>query len=57
MGKGHGEIIRDENEPPHILSRVNEHGQLWTYRAWSEFMRASDWNDLKANHSPIPDRL
>jgi len=57
MGKGHGEMIRDEQGPPRIDGLRSEHGQLWTYRAWSEWMAADSWADLKANHSRLPDRL
>ena len=51
MGLGHGEVIDDEIGPPRIMSHVNEHVQLWTYRAWSEYMAAESWADLKANHT------
>jgi phenylpropionate dioxygenase-like ring-hydroxylating dioxygenase large terminal subunit len=57
MGKGHGDIIKDEDGPPRIESKVNEHAQLWTYRAWSEFMAARNWDDLRSNHSSIPEVL
>jgi phenylpropionate dioxygenase-like ring-hydroxylating dioxygenase large terminal subunit len=51
MNLGRGELIKDERGPAHIGVHCSEHAQLWTYRAWSEFMRAADWADLKANHS------
>ena len=51
MGLGHGEIVDDEATPPRIESHVNEHAQLWTYQAWSEWMGASSWADLQANHT------
>jgi hypothetical protein len=52
MGIGHGELIREEETPaPYVLPPVNEHAQLWLYRAWSEWMAADSWSDLKANHS------
>jgi hypothetical protein len=54
MGLGHGEVIEDEAGPPHIETPVNEHAQLWTYRAWAEWMAAESWDDLKKNHSPSP---
>ncbi|MGE0060039.1 MAG: Rieske 2Fe-2S domain-containing protein [Dehalococcoidia bacterium] len=56
MGKGHGELVDDETSPPRIDGHVNEHAQLWTYRAWSEWMAASSWADLKANHSRPRDK-
>ncbi len=52
MSIGHGEIIDDELSPPRIESpNVTEHPQLWHYRAWSEWMAAESWSELKANHS------
>jgi hypothetical protein len=51
MGKGHGEVVLDEDGPPRVETLVNEHGQLWHYRAWAEFMAAESWDELKANHS------
>ncbi|MGE0059594.1 MAG: aromatic ring-hydroxylating dioxygenase subunit alpha [Dehalococcoidia bacterium] len=57
MGVGHGEIVRDENELPHVNMGFAEHGQLWHYRAWSEWMSATSWADLRAIHSRIPDRV
>ena len=33
---------------------VNEHGQRWHYRAWTEWMAARDWADLKATRSSPP---
>ena len=54
MNVGRGEIIEDELGPPRIESHVNEHAQLWIYRAWAEWMAARDWRDLKEHHSPAP---
>nr|ART36879.1 D190 [uncultured bacterium] len=51
MGKGRGEIINDEVNPPHIDSHINEYAQRWTYKAWQEFMSAETWDELKATHS------
>ena len=55
MNIGRGEAIEDETGPPHIISSINEHPQLWHYRCWSEWMAAGSWADLKANHSPTPE--
>ncbi|MGE0057549.1 MAG: aromatic ring-hydroxylating dioxygenase subunit alpha [Dehalococcoidia bacterium] len=57
MGKGYGEMIIDEQGPPRIDGLRSEHAQLWGYRAWSEWMKAESWDDLRANHSRLPDRL
>jgi hypothetical protein len=54
MGLGHGEIIEIEGSPGHIETKVNEHAQLWHYRAWSEWMAAASWDELRATHSPAP---
>jgi 3-phenylpropionate/trans-cinnamate dioxygenase alpha subunit len=57
VGKGHGDMIIDELGPPRIDGLRSEHAQLWTYRAWSEWMKAESWHDLRANHSRLPDKL
>jgi len=58
MALGHGEVINDELSPPRIEPRQpNEHPQLWHYRAWSEWMAAESWADLKATHSRLPDQV
>ena len=54
MNLGRGEVIEDETGPAYIDTHVNEHAQLWLYRAWSEWMAADGWSDLRANHSPVP---
>jgi hypothetical protein len=53
MGKGHGELVRPEEGPERIETLINEHAQLWTYQAWSDFMAAKDWTELKANRSKL----
>ena len=57
MGQGHGEVIKDGSGAGHILSKISEHGQLWTYRAWAEWMAAESWQELKQHHSPVPDNV
>ncbi len=54
MGLGHGEIIDDEGHPPRIETPVSEHPQRWMYQAWSEWLTAESWSELKATHSPVP---
>jgi hypothetical protein len=51
MGAGHGEVVSDEASPPRIDTLVNEHAQIWMYRAWAEFMDASNWPELRAHHA------
>jgi 3-phenylpropionate/trans-cinnamate dioxygenase alpha subunit len=54
MGLGHGDIIEIEGAPGHIETKVNEHAQLWLYRAWSEWMAAESWADLREIRSQEP---
>ncbi len=54
MNLGRGELREEELGPPRIITHVNEHAQLWHYRAWAEWMAADSWDELKANHLPIP---
>ena len=54
MGLGHDQAVAGEDGEHYIESPVSEHGQRWLYRAWTEWMAASDWADLKANHTPPP---
>jgi len=54
MGLGRDEVQVGEGGERYIESRVSEHGQRWFYRAWTEWMAARDWAELKANHSPPP---
>jgi len=54
MGLGLGTVTEDEHGPPRIETVVNEHAQLWTYRAWADWMAAEDWTELRANHTQVP---
>jgi Ring hydroxylating alpha subunit (catalytic domain) len=54
MGLGRDEAIAGEAGEHYIESSISEHGQRWLYRAWTEWMAARDWADLKANHTPPP---
>jgi 3-phenylpropionate/trans-cinnamate dioxygenase alpha subunit len=54
MGLGKGEIQDEIPDAGYIETKVNEHAQLWTYRAWAEWMAADSWDDLRGNHSPVP---
>ena len=55
MGLGRGELQENESGPAHIETRFNEHAQLWHYRAWAEWMAAGDWQNLRENHSHVPE--
>jgi len=54
MNLGLAPVTDDEGGPPYAQTSVNEHAQLWLYRAWSEWMAADSWEDLQSNHSPVP---
>ncbi|MGE0057596.1 MAG: SRPBCC family protein, partial [Dehalococcoidia bacterium] len=54
MNLGHGEVQHEEGGPGFIEAKVNEHGQLWTYQGWADYMGAASWADLKANHTRPP---
>ncbi|MFO1158593.1 MAG: SRPBCC family protein [Reyranellaceae bacterium] len=52
MNLGRGQIS-DAQQPglPSIETNINEHAQLWTYRAWADWMTAADWPALKRDHA------
>jgi phenylpropionate dioxygenase-like ring-hydroxylating dioxygenase large terminal subunit len=54
MNLGRGHVKHDASGVAYVESDVNEHAQLWTYRAWAEWMTADSWSALKRHHS-IPD--
>ncbi|MCB9960502.1 MAG: Rieske 2Fe-2S domain-containing protein [Hyphomonas sp.] len=55
MNVGKGEVMRPAGGPSYIDAALNEHGQLWTWRAWAEWMDAESWSDLMKNHSKAPE--
>jgi hypothetical protein len=57
MGLGHGEVLKDDTAAGHIVTKVNEYAQLWTYRAWAEWLAAESWQELKQRHSLVPDNV
>jgi nitrite reductase/ring-hydroxylating ferredoxin subunit len=57
MGLGHGEVLKDDSGAGHIWTNINEHAQLWTYRAWAEWLAAESWAELKQRHSLVPDNV
>jgi phenylpropionate dioxygenase-like ring-hydroxylating dioxygenase large terminal subunit len=54
MGIGHGQVATGPKGEAYVEGLIAEHGQRWLYRAWTEWMTARDWAELKANHSPAP---
>ncbi len=57
MGVGKGEVKEGGNGERYIETSINEHGQRWFYRGWTDWMAAESWADLKANHTPVPKGL
>jgi len=51
MNVGRGVIKQDPSGVAYIDTHVNEHGQLWTYRAWAEWMAAENWEALIQHHT------
>jgi len=54
MGHGHDRVQVDPSGQSRIETVVNEHGQLWTYRSWQDWMQAESWQELIAHHSLPP---
>jgi len=54
MGLGQDDVTIDASGERYIDTCVNEHGQRWLYRAWTEWMAARDWAELQACHSAVP---
>ena len=55
MGLGHGAPkTLSSGGLPHIDTVINEHCQLWTYRAWAEWMDAESWASLKQHRMSTP---
>jgi phenylpropionate dioxygenase-like ring-hydroxylating dioxygenase large terminal subunit len=59
MNLGHAEVITPaDGGAPYVDTAINEHAQLWTYRAWADWMDAESWAALKASRTLVPaDRL
>jgi 3-phenylpropionate/trans-cinnamate dioxygenase alpha subunit len=51
MNLGRGKVIR-EHGLARIEGQTTEHGQLWTYGAWREWVSGADWATLKARTTP-----
>jgi 3-phenylpropionate/trans-cinnamate dioxygenase alpha subunit len=55
MNLGRGKVIK-EGGLARIDGTTSEHGQLWTYKAWLEWMKGNSWDELRTATSP-PDYL
>jgi phenylpropionate dioxygenase-like ring-hydroxylating dioxygenase large terminal subunit len=51
MNLGRGKIIK-EHGLARIESSTSEHGQLWTYAAWAEYMRGASWDEIRTATTP-----
>jgi hypothetical protein len=58
MNLGRGKIVNDVDsmDPPYIECGINEHGQLWTYAAWAQWLSGCSWDELRDRTTP-PDVL
>ena len=54
MNLGRGEPITSVEGIRYIDTHINEHAQLWTYRAWAEWMDADSWASLKQHRTSTP---
>lgn len=54
MGIGRDEVRTTAGGEHYVEGLISEHGQRWLYRAWTEWMAARDWSELKANHALPP---
>ncbi|XVV15141.1 aromatic ring-hydroxylating oxygenase subunit alpha [Actinoplanes sp. CA-131856] len=54
MNLGRGKVVNDPDslDPPWIEAGINEHGQLWTYAAWAQWMSGCGWDDLRERTTP-----
>jgi len=43
---------RNKDGLARIETTTNEHGQLWTYHSWAQWMKGLDWDALKASTTP-----
>jgi phenylpropionate dioxygenase-like ring-hydroxylating dioxygenase large terminal subunit len=57
MGVGKDTVQEGGNGERYVETCINEHGQRWFYRGWTDWMAAEDWAELKANHTPAPQGL
>ena len=51
MGLGQGKIIK-EGGLARIEGITSEHGQLWTYHSWAQWMKGLGWNELRETTTP-----
>jgi phenylpropionate dioxygenase-like ring-hydroxylating dioxygenase large terminal subunit len=54
LNMGHGEVKRSERGLAYVDTLVNEHGAIWIYQAWADWMDAENWDALKREHTAPP---
>src|SRR5579859_875657 len=54
MNLGGGAVKSSSGGAAVMDTCINEHGQLWAYRSWAEWMDADSWSTLQRDHSPAP---
>lgn len=55
MGLGKDEVQTGAAGEHYIETRINEHGQRWFYRGWTDWMTSRNWAELSANHAAAPE--
>jgi phenylpropionate dioxygenase-like ring-hydroxylating dioxygenase large terminal subunit len=55
MALGQDAVKMHESGQRVIDTTVNEHGQRWFYRAWSEWLKAESWAEFEAIRSAAPE--
>jgi phenylpropionate dioxygenase-like ring-hydroxylating dioxygenase large terminal subunit len=51
MGLGQGRIIK-EGGLARVEGLTSEHGQLWTYHSWAQWMKGLSWDELRQATTP-----
>ena len=54
MNLGLGKVTRTPGGSAVIDTHINEHGQLWMYRNWAEWMDAESWPSLRQHRLAPP---
>lgn len=54
MGLGEDVVVEHPGGQKTIETQVNEHAQRWHYRCWQDWLKASSWDDLKRDRTPVP---
>jgi 3-phenylpropionate/trans-cinnamate dioxygenase alpha subunit len=54
MNLRRGKVVHDSDglDPPYIECSINEHGQLWTFASWVEWLTGCDWDELRERTTP-----